>query len=58
MPDVGVLNLQIHDDSAKAAEGLGRLATALGRVRNAVGGGLRISGVANHIKALNQVLVV
>ena len=56
MPDVGVLNLQIHDDSAKAAEGLGRLATALGRVRNAVGGGLRISGVANHIKALNQVL--
>lgn len=56
MPDVGVLNLQIHDDSAKAAEGLGRLATALGRVRNAVGGGMKLSGVANHIKALNQAM--
>ena len=33
--EVGVLNLQIHDNSAKAAEGLGRLATALERVKKA-----------------------
>lgn len=56
MPDVGVLNLQIHDDSAKAAEGLGRLATALGRVRNAVGGGLKLGGVANQIRRINEAL--
>lgn len=56
MPDVGVLNLQIHDDSAKAAEGLGRLATALGRVKAAVGSGLKLGGIANNIERINKSL--
>ena len=54
MPDVGVLNLQIQDNSSKAAEGLNRLATALTRVKQAVGGGLKLGPIANQIKKLND----
>lgn len=54
MPDVGVLNLQIQDNSSKAAEGLDRLATALTRVKQAVGGGLKLGPIANQIKKLND----
>lgn len=54
MPDVGVLNLQIQDNSSKAAEGLDRLATALHRVKQAVGGGLKLGPIANQIKKLND----
>lgn len=54
MPDVGVLNLQIQDNSSKAAEGLDRLATALNRVKQAVGGGLKLGPIANQIKKLND----
>lgn len=54
MPDVGVLNLQIRDDSAKAAEGLGRLASSLKRVQQALGAGLKLGNVAKQIEKLNQ----
>lgn len=54
MPDVGVLNLQIRDDSAKAAEGLGRLASSLKRVQQALGSEQRLSSMAGYIKKLNE----
>lgn len=47
--EVGVLELQIHDNSAKAASGLGNLASALTRVQNALGSGLRLGSTANQI---------
>lgn len=53
MAEVGVLNLQIHDNSAKAAEGLGRLASALERVRKSVGGGLKLGNVGTQIEKIN-----
>ena len=56
MPDVGVLNLQIQDDSAKAAEGLNRLATSLKRVQRAIGNGLKLSGIANNLTRINTAL--
>lgn len=56
MPDVGVLNLQIHDDSAKAAEGLNRLATSLKRVQTAIGNGLKLGGIANNLTRINTAL--
>lgn len=51
MPDVGVLNLQIHDDSKQAAKGLDYLAGALYRVKKATEG-LRLNSVASSIKRL------
>lgn len=56
MAEVGVLELQIHDNSAKAAEGLGRLATSLNRVKAALGSGLKLGGVANQIGRLTEKL--
>lgn len=53
MAEVGVLNLQIQDNSAKAAAGLSSLASALERVRTAVGSGLNLSGVATQITKIN-----
>ena len=47
--EVGVLELQIHDNSAKAASGLGNLASALTRVQKALGSGLRLGNTANQI---------
>lgn len=52
MAEVGVLSLQIHDNSEKAASGLDRLASALERVRNAVGGGKQLSGAATEIEKI------
>lgn len=53
MPDVGVLNLQIRDDSSKAAEGLERLAGALERVRSAVNGA-KLGAVAAQISKIQK----
>lgn len=50
--EVGVLNLQIHDNSAKAAEGLGRLATALGRVKSSVDGLKSMGRIASAIEKI------
>lgn len=55
MPDVGVLNLQIRDDSAKAADGLGLLATKLEAVKQAVSG-FRLTSVANNIAKLGEAI--
>lgn len=55
MPDVGVLNLQIHDNSSTAAEGLGRLAAKLEAVKAATGG-VRLGNVATGIKRINDEL--
>lgn len=52
MAEVGVLNLQIHDNSAKAAEGLNSLATALERVRDVVG---QVTGLGNVAKQIEKI---
>lgn len=53
MADVGVLNLQIHDDSSKAAEGLGRLATKLESVKKAAQG-LNLGNLAKQISNIGK----
>lgn len=55
MPDVGVLNLQIHDNSSTAAEGLGRLAAKLEAVK-AAASRVRLGSVATGIKRINDEL--
>lgn len=55
MPDVGILNLQIHDDSAKAAEGLSKLVAKLGEMKNATSK-IRLGTVATGIKRINDEL--
>lgn len=55
MPDVGILNLQIHDNSSTAAEGLGRLATKLEAVKNATSG-IHLGSVATGVARLNEEL--
>lgn len=55
MPDVGILNLQIHDNSSTAAEGLGRLATKLEAVKQATSG-IKLGSVATGLKRLNDEL--
>lgn len=55
MPDVGILNLQIHDDSAKAAEGLSKLVTKLGEMKDATSK-IRLGTVATGIKRINDEL--
>lgn len=54
MAEVGVLNLQIHDNSAKAAEGIGRLASTLERVRKAVGSGIKLGSIAGQLDKINK----
>ena len=58
MPDVGVLELQIRDNSQSAGQGLGYLSDALVAVKNAVKGGLNLSSgeksVATQIKNLSD----
>ena len=49
MAEVGVLELQIHDNSEKAASGLDNLANALTRVKDALGNGLKLGNTANQI---------
>lgn len=55
MPDVGILNLQIHDDSAKAAEGLSKLVAKLEEMKNATSK-IRLGTVATGIKRINDEL--
>ena len=55
MPDVGVLNLQIHDNSEQAATGLENLVGALTRIKSTVSGA-RIGTVANQIKKIAEVV--
>ena len=52
MAEVGVLEIQIHDNSEKAASGLDNLAGALNSVKKALGNGLRLGNTANQIEKL------
>ena len=56
MPDVGVLSLQIQDNSQKAIDGLSALEGVLVRVRNAVGDGMKLSTVAVGLKRIGTVV--
>lgn len=51
MPDVGVLNLQIHDNSEQAVQGLNGLVDALSRIKTAVSG-LGLGSAANQIRKI------
>ena len=53
MPDVGVLNLQIQENSEGAINGLDNLVGALERVKNAVSGGTCLRTFCD-IKQLHQ----
>lgn len=55
MPDVGVLNLQIHDNSSLAADGLDRLVVKLGQMKDATTG-MKLGTVATGIKRINDEL--
>ena len=52
MPDVGVLNLTIQDNSQNAVQGLDNLVGALSRVKGIVNDGLKLSTVASGIRRL------
>jgi len=54
MPDVGILQLQINDNSEKAAQGLNKLSGALAAVKQAVGGGLKLAPVASAISKVSK----
>lgn len=56
MPDVGVLQLTIKDNSESAATGLERLDDALIRIKHAVSGGLKLGTVATSLKKLTDVI--
>lgn len=56
MPDVGVLNLQIHDDSEKAAQGLEGLVGVLERVKDACGFGRNLGTIATNLDKLSKVI--
>ncbi|HCI84493.1 MAG TPA: hypothetical protein DHV79_07930, partial [Lachnospiraceae bacterium] len=49
MPEVGVLNLTIQDNSTEAAGGLSELTGALVGLQNALGQGLKLSGVSKPL---------
>lgn len=49
MPEVGVLNLTIHDNSETAAEGLNHLTDALVSIQSAIGNGLKLSGISGPL---------
>ena len=54
MADIGVLNLQIKDNSERAAGGLDQLTGALERVKQAVAGGFSLSTVSTAVTRLAQ----
>ena len=54
MPDVGVLNLQIHDNSEQAVKGLEALDDVLLRIRHVVDGALGLNKVASSLKKLTD----
>lgn len=53
MPDVGVLNLQIRDNSMQAAQGLSRLANVLKSIKASTTG-LRLTSVATGINKIRE----
>ena len=54
MPDVGVLNLTIKDNSEQAVKGLEALDGVLLRIRHVVSGALGLGKVANEIKRIGR----
>lgn len=56
MADVGVLNLQIHDNSEQAVQGLDKLTDALTRVKTAVSGGLKLGKIATDLERIGKVV--
>lgn len=56
MPDVGVLNLQIQENSVEAEGGLRKLEDALVRIKNAVSGGLKLTPIANGIEKIGKAI--
>ena len=52
MSEIGVLQLQIRDNSEQAGKGLDNLAGALGRVSQAISNGFDLSPVAEQVKKL------
>lgn len=58
MPDVGVLQLEIRDNSTEAGQGLNQLAKALSAVQSAVGNGLNLTGITAPLnrfaKSINE----
>lgn len=55
MPDVGILNLQIHDNSEQAVQGLTKVAGALQSIKEAVNGA-KIGTVATQLKRIATVV--
>jgi len=56
MPDVGVLNLQIHDNAEKAAQGLESLIGALNRVKSAVDFGSKLGNIATNLGKIGKII--
>lgn len=56
MPEVGVLNLSIRDNSKEAGKGLDQLADALVRVRDAVNNGFDLTPVANQVTKIASII--
>lgn len=55
MPDVGVLQLEIRDNSTEAGQGLGVLANALSKVQKAIGTkGIDFQSIATGVTALKD----
>ena len=54
MANEEILELQIRDNAAYAAQGLGELSTALDKLKTAVGKGLRLKGVATQLETLKN----
>lgn len=52
MPDVGVLQLEIRDNSTEAGQGLGLLASALSKVQKAIGSGINFDSIAKGVSEL------
>lgn len=55
MPDVGVLNLQIRDDSAQAADGLDKLVGLLERMKGATSG-IKLTPIATGINKIKEAI--
>jgi len=56
MADVGVLNLQIKANASQAAQSLRSLASALSRVKDAIGKGLTLGSTGTTLKRLKELL--
>ena len=56
MPDVGVLNLTIKDNSQEAAAGLDKLVSAMQRVKNAVSGAMNLNNYSVGLQKLCKIV--